>query len=127
MKSTSALAAIIAAALAASSLAYGQDRRYDDRGRGYEARPDRSYNYDRGRRDYRAREYSRDDRSFRDFRRGERLPPEYRHRQYVVSDWRAHRLRPPPRGYQWVQRGNDYVLVAIATGIIAQLLLDHRY
>ena len=31
----------------------------------------------------------------------------------------------PPRGYHWVQNGPDYVLVAIATGIIAQILLNH--
>jgi Ni/Co efflux regulator RcnB len=41
-----------------------------------------------------------------------------------VNDWRSHRLSAPPRGYQWVQVGGDYVLVAIATGIIAQLLLN---
>jgi Ni/Co efflux regulator RcnB len=39
-----------------------------------------------------------------------------------VSDWRSHRLNAPPRGYQWVQSGSDYLLVAVATGIIAQLL-----
>ncbi|MDB5872174.1 MAG: integral rane protein-like [Ramlibacter sp.] len=59
------------------------------------------------------------------FRRGDRLPPEYRHRSYVVDDWRSHRLSAPPRGYQWVQSGGDYLLVAIATGIIAQLLLNN--
>lgn len=55
---------------------------------------------------------------------GDRYPYEYRTSHYVVNDWRAHRLTPPPRGYHWVQYGNDYVLVAIATGIILQLLLD---
>jgi Ni/Co efflux regulator RcnB len=54
---------------------------------------------------------------------GDRFPAEYRSRHYVVSDWRAHRLSAPPRGYQWVQSGNDYVLVAIASGIIASLIL----
>lgn len=58
-----------------------------------------------------------------DFHRGGRLPPEYRSRQYVVDDWRAHRLQAPPRGYHWVQTGGDYVLVAIATGVILQLIL----
>jgi Ni/Co efflux regulator RcnB len=58
-----------------------------------------------------------------DFHRGGRLPPEYRNRQYVVDDWRAHRLQAPPRGYHWVQTGGDYVLVAIATGVILQLIL----
>mgnify|MGYP003520550862 CR=1 FL=1 len=31
----------------------------------------------------------------------------------------------PPRGYHWVQTGGDYVLVAIATGIILQLILNN--
>ena len=57
--------------------------------------------------------------------RGSRLPPQYRSSEYVVDDWRAHRLSPPPRGYHWVQTGGDYVLVAIATGIILQFLLGH--
>ena len=56
--------------------------------------------------------------------RGGRLPPQYRTRQYVVDDWRGHRLSAPPRGYHWVQAGSDYVLVAIATGIIASILLN---
>lgn len=57
--------------------------------------------------------------------RGDRLPPRYRERQYVVEDWRGHRLSAPPRGYHWVQSGGDYILVAIATGIILQLLLSY--
>ena len=59
-----------------------------------------------------------------EWRRGGHIPDQYRSRQYVVEDWRSHRLNAPPRGYQWVQVGGDYVLVAIATGIIAQLLLN---
>ncbi|MCX7175897.1 MAG: RcnB family protein [Proteobacteria bacterium] len=59
------------------------------------------------------------------FYRGDRLPVEYRHNSYVVDDWRSHRLSAPPRGYHWVQTGGDYVLVAIATGIILQLLLNN--
>jgi Ni/Co efflux regulator RcnB len=59
------------------------------------------------------------------FYRGERLPSNYRTRQYVVNDWRGHGLRSPPRGYHWVQTGSDYVLVAIATGVILELLLNY--
>ena len=59
------------------------------------------------------------------FHRGARLPMAYRNRQYVVNDWRGHHLSPPPRGHQWVQTGADYVLVAIATGLIVQVLLNH--
>ncbi|MBH2018261.1 MAG: RcnB family protein [Burkholderiales bacterium] len=57
------------------------------------------------------------------FHRGGRIPQEYRNRQYVVNDWRGHHLNAPPRGHQWVQVGADYVLIAIATGVIAQLVL----
>lgn len=57
--------------------------------------------------------------------RGDRLPAEYRSRAYVVDDWRSHNLSAPPRGYHWVQHGSDYVLASVATGIIAQLLLNH--
>ena len=59
------------------------------------------------------------------FRPGDRLPQQYRNHNYVVNDWRAHRLSAPPPGYQWVQTGADYVLIAIATGLIVQLLLSN--
>ena len=58
------------------------------------------------------------------YHRGGYIPREYRNRQYVVNNWRDHRLNAPPRGQQWVQVGSDYVLIAIATGIIAQLVLS---
>ncbi len=68
---------------------------------------------------------SRGHSSYYQMRRGERLAQHYRSQRYVVSDWRGHRLYQPQRGYHWVQTGNDYALVAIATGIIAQVLLNH--
>jgi len=60
---------------------------------------------------------------YRRYHRGERLPPNLRARQYVVQDWRGHGLRQPPRGYQWVQNGSDYVLAAVATGIISAVVI----
>ncbi|WP_303230751.1 RcnB family protein [Comamonas kerstersii] len=57
--------------------------------------------------------------------KGSRVPPQYRTPHYVVNDWRGHGLKAPPRGHQWVQYGADYMLVAIATGVIAQLILGH--
>lgn len=62
-----------------------------------------------------------------EWHRGGRVPPQYRNRQYVVDNWHEHHLARPPRGYQWVQVGNDYVLAAIATGVIAQLILNSSY
>ncbi len=59
-----------------------------------------------------------------EWHRGGHIPLQYRSHQYVVNDWRAHRLDAPPRGYEWVQVGGDYVMVAIATGVIAQLLIS---
>src|SRR5450830_1172694 len=59
------------------------------------------------------------------FHRGDRLPPEYRGHQYVVDNWREHRLSAPPRGYHWVQTGGDYVLVAIGTGVILNLIFGN--
>ncbi|WP_455555755.1 RcnB family protein [Comamonas sp.] len=57
--------------------------------------------------------------------KGTRVPPQFRTSHYVVNDWHRHGLKRPPRGHQWVQYGGDYLLVAIATGVIAQLILGH--
>lgn len=56
-------------------------------------------------------------------KRGEQLPPRYRTHHYVVENWKAHRLSEPPRGHQWVQAGSDYALVAIATGVVTEVLV----
>ncbi len=60
-----------------------------------------------------------------EFRRGGYIPREFRNHQYVVTDYRPYRLSPPPRGHEWVQVGADYVLIAIATGLIAHIVLSH--
>jgi Ni/Co efflux regulator RcnB len=52
------------------------------------------------------------------------VPPQYRDRQYVVEDYRQYRLNPPPRGYHWVGVGGDFLLVAITTGVISQIVLS---
>lgn len=59
-----------------------------------------------------------------DWHKGERLPAEYRDHNYVVDNWHEHGLQAPPRGYQWVGVNGDYVLAAIATGVIANVLLN---
>ncbi|MDX3905182.1 MAG: RcnB family protein [Pigmentiphaga sp.] len=56
--------------------------------------------------------------------KGDRVPLPYRGPQYVVDDWRGHRLSPPPRGYRWISVGPDYFLVAIATGLVLQAILN---
>ena len=60
-----------------------------------------------------------------DWYRGSYLPREYHSRHYIVNDWRGHHLYAPPSGYHWVQApGGDYLLVAVATGLIASILLN---
>jgi Ni/Co efflux regulator RcnB len=114
--------------------------RNDDRNRQYERRDERRDDRRDDRRDgYQARGGGRygnegwggDERRWNgagpehSFRRGDRLPSRYRNHQYVVNNYREHHLRPPPRGYHWVQTGGDYVLAAIATGVIADLIINH--
>ena len=38
-------------------------------------------------------------------------------------DWHAHHLRQPPRGYEWRQVDGNYVLAAVATGVIASVII----
>jgi len=85
----------------------------------------RDYRDDRrdGRRDYRHGNRGAGPRH--DLYSGQRLPSNYHNRQYVVDNWRSHRLSAPPRGHHWVQVGNDYVLAAIATGVIASIFLGN--
>ena len=91
---------------------YSNERRYD--------RHDRHDRYRAERRDYRY-----DNGSHYRVRRGEYLAHHYRGSRYAVSDWRQRRLYAPPHGYHWVQAGTDYALVALATGLIAQVLLNN--
>ncbi|MDM0090791.1 MULTISPECIES: RcnB family protein [unclassified Variovorax] len=134
---TTLVAGVLALCMAGS--AFAQDRRGDDRDyRGpprpgqlyikspHEQRQDQRYNQQRyDRQDYRDGRFA-DRRGYPqphvEWRRGGRVPPEYRGRNYVVDDWRGHRLQQPPRGYQWVGVGGDFVLAAIATGVIAQII-----
>jgi Ni/Co efflux regulator RcnB len=60
------------------------------------------------------------------YRRGGNLPVVYRGRSNVVTDWRRDRLREPPRGYHWIRSDNgDFLLVAVTSGIIADLISHH--
>ena len=136
MKSKAVVSALTAITLATGGLAFAQGNgNRDDRGRNEQAQRGGQQNGRDGearqsnRRENQGRAHQNDRRDERGagpnhaFYRGERLPAEYRHRQYVVNDWRGHHLSAPPRGYHWVQTGGDYVLVAISTGIILQLFL----
>ncbi|WP_026613780.1 RcnB family protein [Ensifer aridi] len=57
--------------------------------------------------------------------RGYRLSPAERRHMAYVHDYRRYRLRPPPRGQQWVRIDNDFLLVSLATGVIVGLAAAH--
>ena len=134
MQTRKILAGLTALALAASSSLAFADPDDHGRGRGSDQRGN-AYGHDRDRHDNRVVDRATTAATTghdgpgagpdHAFYRGGRLPHEYRNRQYVVDDWRGHHLSAPPRGYHWVQTGGDYVLAAIATGVIASILLNH--
>lgn len=83
---------------------YRQDR--DDR-RGYASMNRRDRDHD-GRRNWRKGGHI----ERHDWNRGRRI------------DYRQHRLQRPPRGYEWRQVDNNFVLAAAATGLIAALIMS---
>jgi Ni/Co efflux regulator RcnB len=126
------LGVLLAAAglgIAAPSFAQPRDRGHEDRAneRHQDDRHDRPERRpDRGRGEWEREMHAptpADGARGPEWHRGGHLPPAYRDRAYVVNDWRLHRLAPPPRGYEWVQVGADYVLVAVRTGVIAQIVV----
>lgn len=62
----------------------------------------------------------------RGWHKGDRLPVVYLAPRYYITDYRAFRLEPPRPGYRWVRVPDGrIVLVAIASGVIADILLGH--
>jgi Ni/Co efflux regulator RcnB len=131
-----ALSSVMSVAQARDDRDYGRghDRhgRYDrhdrhDRHDWRERRDDRrhySHGYERGYRDAQrfspqVRYYSAPHR----WSRGDRLPRGYHQRYYVVNDWHGRHLHRPAPGYHWVQSGSEFLLVAIATGVITSVIL----
>ncbi len=55
------------------------------------------------------------------WRKGERFDNRYA-RNYRVVEARRYHLKAPPRGYRWVQSGNDAVLIGITSGIISSVI-----
>jgi Ni/Co efflux regulator RcnB len=132
---------VMATAGAASAQSYGQRGDYGryEQSRGYDrsdyrgrdddrrgqnwSRSDNRYEQ-RASRSYRAGRYQAP-RGYqtRQWRRGDRMPSAYRGNGYVV-DHRRYGLNAPPRGYQYVRSGNDAVLAAVATGVIASVIVS---
>jgi Ni/Co efflux regulator RcnB len=116
----------------------GRGDRHDDRG---DHRGDRHDRYDRHRPDsWRGRTEWRDYRGARSgywyapgygyrpvirnytWRRGAYVPRAYR--GYSVQDPYYYGLSAPPRGYRWVYADGNFVLMALATGLIANVIAN---
>ncbi len=114
--------------LLASGAAFAAPQQHHDRDRDrieqrHDAHgPDRHDDRRNDKRDDR-RSAHHDDRNSRHgppFHRGERLAPD--HLGSHVADYRKHHLKQPPRGHEWRRVDNQYVLIAIATGVIASVV-----
>ena len=53
----------------------------------------------------------------------------YDGQRYVVhhDDWDRYHLHAPPPGYEWVRSGDQFVMIAIASGIIASIITGSVY
>jgi Ni/Co efflux regulator RcnB len=136
---------IATALLGSSSLALAQDRGHDhgddkghDRGHDNHSQHENNRGHDdhrgnnnahRGRDDHRGHDYRPVPRYYGHggygragygrghWQRGHR----YYGPTYVVRNYGYYRLRPPPYGYRWVRADNDFLLVAITTGMILDI------
>jgi Ni/Co efflux regulator RcnB len=152
MIATVAAATALSPVLTSTALAYPGEYERHDRGDWGDRRGDRD-DYRRGDRDDRGRDFRRDNgrhngfwyngrfyrgepsraqRSGRDFRygyrqwrRGERLGVYERAHYRRVADYRAYRLAPPPRGYEYRRSDTgEFILAAVATGVILSIILN---
>jgi len=57
-----------------------------------------------------------------DWKKGHRMAPNDWNRGEQV-DYRAHHLNAPRRGYEWREVDGNYVMAAVATGVIASIIV----
>jgi len=136
MKKKWIVTAVIALSLLGSNFAYAQPgpgshrgsghpsvvhRQHDHRPRAYQpprqTRPPHQYSH------YKLSQHRHTPHG--DLRPGYAIPKYYDKRQHYVADWRRHNLYPPARGYRWVSVDNNFLLVAITSGIITHILMGH--
>lgn len=122
--------AVAISTLGMGSLALADDDRRGHREHRYEQRHDRWDDRRDWRRDHRpdVRIVHPHRHVYRDgprWQRGQYLPRHVIRERHVVIDHRHHRqLYAPPRGHQWVQVDGEFLLVAVATGLIAHAIFN---
>jgi Ni/Co efflux regulator RcnB len=55
---------------------------------------------------------------------GWRQGDHYNGSRVVVNDWHSRGLRQPPPGYEWVNSGGQFILIALTTGLIASIIAN---
>ena len=91
------------------------DNRYDQR-----------YNNNDHRNDARpAVSNNRFDNNRHNWRKGGRIERADWNRGRRVADWQRRHLQRPARGYEWREVDGNYVMAAVATGLIASIILSH--
>ena len=58
----------------------------------------------------------------RHWRHGDYLPRAYYGNSYIVRDYHAYHLGPPPHGHHWVRVNDDVVLAAVASGLVVSVV-----
>jgi len=107
--------AVAASALIASATTVAADSRDDGQGAHLQAN---------ARSDGQHAGWGQDYRGAHQWRRGQRIGyNDWSGAQRV--DYRQHNLRAPPRGYEWRESNGQYVLAAVATGLIASIILSN--
>lgn len=77
-----------------------------------------------GRAENRRRGWQQDRGNHYGWSRGQRMGyNDWRYAQRV--DYRRYNLRQPPRGYEWRRNDDRFLMVAIATGLIASVIISN--
>jgi Ni/Co efflux regulator RcnB len=108
-----AAAASVLVAVPASAQTFGHR---NDRGQAQQAQRQQFQNRNFAGRNVQVRQAQN-----RRWNQGERFDRRYATNYRIIGNPDAYRLREAPRGYRWVQSGDDAVLVALASGLIGAI------
>ena len=118
-----AAGASVLIAAPASAQTFG--RHDDGRGRTEQVQQQRFGNRDAGQRNFGQSNFGQRNVQVRQvqtrrWNQGERFDSRYASNYRIIGN--SYRNRQAPRGYRWVQSGNDAVLVALASGLIGAII-----
>lgn len=116
MKVVSIAVTAMAVAMALGGPALAQPYAYDQYSQGHYS----------GQGHYRGQRVHRGWSDHSDWRRGGRVARHDWDRGHRV-DYRSHHLRRPSRGYEWREVDGNYVMAAVATGMIASMIMSGHH